>query len=502
MKLASYSVIMLRKPVQPRRFRPSLIILVIFLFISVSLYLLPVSLPASVIWGKPVVSICSKLPVESDILLVLRTGATEALEKLPIQLETTLKCVSDYVIYSDFEEDIQGHHIYDVLDQVNDTLKDTVPEFKLYNQLHASGREGLEYQTMFGSGQTGAVDNPGWKLDKWKFLPMVDRALQYKPDAKWFVFMELDTYMVWQTMIEYLSKFDADQPHYIGKSMFIGDVLFAYGGAGFALSRPALKQVTEHWRDHEEEYDQYTEAQWAGDMILGKALKDVGIDLFWAYPNLQGDSLTTMNWNVSKMGREPWCYAPATFHHMNEAEFNAIWHFEQEWNHKNHGWTTLRFRDIFKGTIRHQLKPERTEWDNLSSETQHSEEILSKLTDEERNSLSPAERKAYLSFEDCQRACESKPSCIQFSHVQGRCSISSQLQLGHAVESQCLEYSNAAGKCMKTEESRQGEDEDENKSNFEKGSLIRSGWLMDRVSEYVNELDQSCNGLENNGWVT
>lgn len=223
--------------------------------------------------------------MENDVLVVLRTGATESLEKLPTHFETILKCISEYVIYSDMEEEIEGHHIHDVLADVDDAIKNTVPEFELYNQLHTKGRDQVEYRTMFGSGPGGAVENPSWKLDKWKFLPMVDRALQHMPNAKWFVFIEPDTYLIWQNMLEYLAKFDASQPYYLGKHMYIGDVLFGHGGSGFALSNPAMEKVTEHWRNHQAEYDKHTEEQWAGDMILGKVVKDVGIDMFWAFPH-------------------------------------------------------------------------------------------------------------------------------------------------------------------------------------------------------------------------
>lgn len=437
--------------------------------------------------------------MENDVLVVIRTGATESLEKLPAHFETILKCIEDYVIYSDMEEEIEGHHIHGVLAHVDDTIKSTVPEFELYNQLHTKGRDQLDYQTTFGSGPGGSVENPSWKLDKWKFLPMVDRALQHRPHIKWFVFIEPDTYLMWRNMLEYLVKFDANQPYYLGKHMYIGDVLFGHGGSGFALSNPAAKKVVEHWKAHQAEYDKYTEEQWAGDRILGKVCKDVGIDMFWAFPHLQGDSLTTIDWNVSKLDRELWCYVPTTFHHMNKEEFNTMWNFEQELHRRNQDLATLHFQDIFKGVIYRYFKPERSDWDNLSAEIKYSEEATAKLSEGDKNMLSEPEREAHFSFGDCQRVCESVPSCIQFSYVPGRCSISSELRLGHAVvESRCLEYSNAAGKCIKTEEAAQEDDD----INPEEQHLTRSGWLMDRASEYVKELDQSCDSLGNGGWVT
>ncbi len=72
---------------------------------------------------------------------------------------------------------------------------------------------------------------------------MIDQALEEKPDAKWYFFMEADTYMNWNNLLEFLGNFDDSKPYYIGKHLFINEVEFAYGGAGFALSNPAMQRV-------------------------------------------------------------------------------------------------------------------------------------------------------------------------------------------------------------------------------------------------------------------
>ncbi|KAI3317844.1 glycosyltransferase family 31 protein [Xylariaceae sp. AK1471] len=439
---------------------------------------------------------CPESPLLNDVLVVIRTGATEVLEKLPVHFQTVLTCVPDYIIYSDFEEDIEGHHIFDVLDRIHDAIRMTVPELWLYNKLRASGREGLEYQTSFGSGPGGALDNPGWKLDKWKFLPMVDRALQYKPDAKWFIFVEPDTYMIWQNMLMYLSEFDPSKPYYLGRHMYIGSVLFAHGGSGFMISNPAMKMVTSYWKEHQSWFDEYTAKEWAGDMILGKAMENVGITLFSASPHIQGDSLTSVDWTINKLDKPPWCYAPLTFHHMAKQEFHLLWQFEKEWLQYNKGTAILRFRDIFKSIIHPRLQPERTEWDNVSGGAEYSDEALAKLSDEDRAGLSPTERQAQVSFHHCRAACESKLSCIQFSHAPGKCFLSNELRLGHAVESQCLEYSHAAGKCIRTK-GKGAPDAVPDKESF-----ISSGWMMNRVLDASKQIDQACQSPEGNDWVT
>ncbi|KAI0164758.1 hypothetical protein GGR57DRAFT_450485 [Xylariaceae sp. FL1272] len=430
---------------------------------------------------------CPESPLPSSVAVILRTGATESQEKLAIHFSTILSCIPDILIYSDFTETIFGHQTHDILSDVNEDIKSTTPEFTLYNHLRAHGREGLSYETLYGSGPGGAQDNPGWKLDKWKFLPMVDRALRDRPEAKWYVFVEGDTYLLYQNMVAYLSKFDADIPYYLGKHMYINGIFFGHGGSGFALSRPAVEKVSRHWLDHLTEYDELTQREWAGDAILGKAIKDAGIDMFSAFPHLQGDSLTTIDWNVSKLDREPWCFAPTTFHHVNRAEFEMLWEFEQEWITQYED--VPRFRDIFNSVVLPKLKPRVEDWDNLSSGMEYSEVIMSK----EGAALDQVEQEAHLSFDHCQDACLSKAACLQFSYNQkGVCFISNEVKLGHEIDKSCLEYSDAAGKCTKHVE--------EGDTVAEKDG-ITSGWIMTRVAEYVRVLDESCLGLNGKDWI-
>lgn len=44
---------------------------------------------------------CNGFPDTSNILLVMKTGATEAFDKLPTHLLTTMRCLKDFLIFSD-----------------------------------------------------------------------------------------------------------------------------------------------------------------------------------------------------------------------------------------------------------------------------------------------------------------------------------------------------------------------------------------------------------------
>lgn len=140
-------------------------------------------------------SSCSNLPGANETLVVLKTGSTELDDKLPVHLKTTVRCYPNYMIFSDYEEDYQGVRIYDALEFVDKNTRDTHPDFELWRRLKAQGREAI-ISSGFGkagtdiSSWTGNKDNPGWKLDKWKFLSMVKKTLLEYPDMKWYVFAE------------------------------------------------------------------------------------------------------------------------------------------------------------------------------------------------------------------------------------------------------------------------------------------------------------------------
>ncbi|KAH0075934.1 glycosyltransferase family 31 protein, partial [Aureobasidium melanogenum] len=201
------------------------------------------------------------LPGANETLVIMRTGSTELQDKLPIHLATTLLRYPDSIIFSDFEEDFENHHIVDALENYGRTILRV---------------EELSGKSIWVDHGAGKANNPGWKLDKFKFLPMVNGTLHEYPDKKWYIFVEPDTFIFWQNMLVYLSNLDWTKPYYLGGQMQIGDVLFGQGGHEFIVSRPALQNVVTHYQAHQKEYEDFTDGHWAGDCVLGKAFKDSG----------------------------------------------------------------------------------------------------------------------------------------------------------------------------------------------------------------------------------
>jgi hypothetical protein len=184
---------------------------------------------------------CQRLPGAEDAVVVMRTGATEIQDKLPAPLNTTFQCYLDFVIFSDYEEAFQGYPARDVLASMNQELIYTNEDFELYLRLRQYGRAGLKDdelsgQASFEGSKGGKVENPGWRLDKWKFLPMLNEILKLRPDKKWYVFVESDSYSVYSNILQWLERLDSSQPLYLGSEVEIGDDIFAHGGSVFVMS--------------------------------------------------------------------------------------------------------------------------------------------------------------------------------------------------------------------------------------------------------------------------
>jgi hypothetical protein len=398
---------------------------------------------------------CPRSELADDVLVVLRTGATELLEKVPAHLRTTLQCVPHFVIHSDLDEEIEGHAVHDVLKGVSEERRKEDDDFKLYRQLQEHGRGGTKQEhvitSLSGSSQGDYLrtDNAGWQLDKWKFLPMIDQALEEKPDAKWYVFIEADTFLGWNNLLEFLGNFDDSKPYYIGKHLFINDVEFAYGGAGFALSNPAMRKVSEQRSAHLGEYEEFTKTHWVGDCALGKVLEDVKIPLQRAFPHFQGDSPSTINPATSKIDRDLWCYPTITYHHVSPAEIEELWEFEQDW-YKRHE-VLLRHRDVFMELVRPKIDTSVLGWDNMSADKEYN-------AHEHAAAENELERNAWKSFEHCRALCDDQDSCMQFSFDTGNCGISNTFRLGFAKPNE----------------------------------RIRSGWMLDRVDNVFGSLEDKC----------
>jgi hypothetical protein len=287
---------------------------------------------------------------------------------------------------------------------------------------------------------------------------MLSELLKLRPDKKWYVFVESDSYPVYSNIIQWLETLDPSKPLYYGSEVQIGPDVFAHGGSVFVMSKPAIEIGAQYYADHEDDLNAWTDGHWAGDCVLGKTLRDAGVPLTWAFPMFQGGHPEKMDFTEHKLGRKLWCSPALSYHHFSPGELHRMWQFEQAWIQSRldkasdeKRWTfwsdysnILEHRDVFKNFVWPKIHEGRTgTWNNLSPT----------LIGETEGS----------SFNDCKKLCKAHPACLQFVYGPPGCSISyAAVMLG------------------------------------EPGSDTKSGWFLDRIERWMSNLD-SCGGSE--GWI-
>lgn len=268
---------------------------------------------------------CSQLPGANDVVVALKTSTAELEERLPTLLETTLLCYPTYVIFSDWKETYRGHVILDVLDSVDQKIKHSHPDFELWRRLQAGGPDVLEDEELWNS------ENTTKRLDKWKWLPMIQKTYAEHPDRKWYVFLETDTYIFWSNLLSWLDTLDSAEPHYIGARKKTHNLSYALASAGFVLSHAAVKAAVEMFDKNKVIWEGLTEESPSGDEIVGGLLEAAAAPLNPAWPIFQRHRPAEMDYTTHSDGRRLWCYPSISHHGLVPAEVAELWKFEQQW---------------------------------------------------------------------------------------------------------------------------------------------------------------------------
>lgn len=267
----------------------------------------------------------------SEVALLLKTGASLVWKRLPIHLLTSLAperiAPENTIIYSDVPDVIGSHQLVDVLANTTSRAVLESPDFQPYLlQEDFDAKQGwIE----------GDIAGPigGWKLDKYKFLPLINHAGHSQPDAKWYIYMEDDAFIFLPNLLHHLATFDWKDAWYIGSLAVKHGEIFAHGGAGFALSRGAWEKTFGTHSDIIEKYENFTEAHGCGDHVLGHVLKDYGVPFGETH---EAEQFTfgfnpESYWNMW-YGQANWCKPIFSMHHMHLKDISRSYNMEKAWN--------------------------------------------------------------------------------------------------------------------------------------------------------------------------
>ncbi|KAJ5561428.1 hypothetical protein N7535_004105 [Penicillium sp. DV-2018c] len=353
---------------------------------------------------------CDNFPSDSlsRIQIILKTSATEDPERVDTHMASVTRCISNLLVVSDKETELHGHRVHDVLADLPLSARKLIPEFEGYDALQR--------------GETNVSGAAGWQLDRFKFLPMVERAKKTNPEAEWYVFLETDTYFVWDNLFRLLGQFDHSVPLYMGspapgRGIGEGKVnWFAYGGAGFVLSRAAVDRLTARevgdngqfvGPSLSQQYMQAVKGDCCGDSVLGFALYEKGVVLSGMWPMFNPHPLHSIPFG----DEHHWCQPAISMHKSRLDDMVGL----TDWENERDRTKPLLYADLVDYHRLGEL-PERSGWDNGG---------WGGIIEQ------PETLPQHESLEACRRACHDRDWCMTYTYdTDGACVFVRTLRLG------------------------------------------------------------------------
>lgn len=261
----------------------------------------------------------SRLP---EFQVVFKMGASEPMDQVYSNLNHTSKCIPNVLAVSDKEQKVGRLHAHDVIADLPPWYQKHNKEFKDYNNLNKPDTD---------ASSISYAD--GHRLDKFKFLPMIEYAYEKNPTAKWFIFLEADTFIAWNNVFQLLDQYNHSLPLYFG-SPAPGRILpdgkktwFAHGGTGYALSSAAMDLLLSRTNSSHgqylprlsEQFQTLIKEDCCGDSVLGYALAWKGIPLTGLNPMFNPHSLHMFSFST-----DSWCVPIISIHKAQGQDISGL----------------------------------------------------------------------------------------------------------------------------------------------------------------------------------
>ncbi|KAJ4366733.1 hypothetical protein N0V95_000062 [Ascochyta clinopodiicola] len=354
---------------------------------------------------------CQNFPKDllSEVQVVLKVAAGEtAVNKA--HLNTVTSCITNLIIVGEAEERLGDRQVIDILAELPKSYEVNNLDFQAY----------INHKKAHSEGETIQESQRSFKLDRFKYLPMVDRAYTSKPNAKWYVFLESDVYFFWDTLFRLLSQLDPTEPHYLGAPHKGSEGRwFAYGGAGIVMSNGLMKQLipaktpgsTEVPRENRlsVRFESWVKEEARGDAVLSYAIQNAtGHRMEALDPTFTSDELRRIT-----TYRDRWCVPLLSLHQLSPDQMEDLWKWERT---RPYNLKPFTYSSLLSYTHSFLAQgPSREWWDNLSE------------------APVPNDRPAHRNAGMCGSECHNDPNCLQWSFSQTVCRHSSYIKLGDAV---------------------------------------------------------------------
>lgn len=265
---------------------------------------------------------CPNNNLASNIVVAVKTGASEASGKIPTLMQTSLRCAKNVFFFSDLEQDIGPYHMHDALLNVSPEVKKLDGAFDFYRQQQEAWRQ---------DGNVGSTremtsspeNNPAWTLDKYKNTHILEMLWEFAPEKEWYIVIDADTYIIWSNLLRWLPSLDSAKKMFLGSVAFLGSTGFAHGGSGTVFSRSLMYDYAATHNGTAARMDSKIQASCCGDVMVSEVLKEYGNDLVNIQPEISGQKPGTIPYLT-----DYWCQATLTMHHFNAGDMKEFHQFE------------------------------------------------------------------------------------------------------------------------------------------------------------------------------
>lgn len=281
-------------------------------------------------WNAPVSAyVKNGRPMEDDMVLITKVGSATVHKRLMIHLaEQPLSSMytPNRLYVSDWPVTLGPIHFYDALGNVTPTVAG-MSEFRtLRGELKALMESNQDLDDM-------SQKDGGWKLDKYKFLPMMAEAYRQFPDAKWYVMVEADTFLFWNQLVKWLSTLNENKQLLIGHPSFCDydgkSVMFSHGGSGIVMSKALMAASFGQDDEYEHNHDDLIEKSAFGDALLTKSFYDAPKVHITELAEEGGEKFNSDPPRVLKFRRDVWCTPIMSFHHVTPSDTAHLYDFQR-----------------------------------------------------------------------------------------------------------------------------------------------------------------------------
>lgn len=401
------------------------------------------------------------------MFVMMKTGATVMWNRIPIHFLTTFTKLPYFALYSDMPASMGGYEVIDILANTTENTKKT-GAYRHYTTLQKFFHEHAN------ADPAEDVDgHDGWSLDRHKNIPMLAHGYRTAPkDVEWFFFMDGDTFMFMDNLMDYLNTLNASEPLYLGCSHWLYSERFAHGGSGVVLSRAALELSIGAHPEWEWDMEEETSRVCCGDYMVKKMMDRINVTVSHGSMNNIERKFNDEHFWSSYTAPENWCDKVLGFHHVRPYEVELLWEYERSLTPEARKHIT--YADIYRDFTAPYIKEYMPEWDSMAMEIQYckkydaedaekerkrneekkkkeekeaKENKKEKGDDSEKEAAAAHEKREdkepsgdskprpWWSVEHCKEACEKMHDCLSWRYLPNSnyCGLGKAVRLGRAA---------------------------------------------------------------------